>query len=94
MHPRVSLSAISTFRWDLDADLAFYERAGITAIGASLAKLEFINHSEAGDKRRRSPAPGRGSAEGNGAAGNPASMKQASAMRIFPVGVGNLKSSN
>lgn len=40
MHPRVSLSAISTFQWDLDADLAFYERAGITAIGASLAKLE------------------------------------------------------
>ena len=24
MHPRVSLSAISTFGWDLDADLAFY----------------------------------------------------------------------
>jgi sugar phosphate isomerase/epimerase len=40
MHPRVSLSAISTFAWDLDADLAFYERAGVTAIGASLAKLE------------------------------------------------------
>jgi sugar phosphate isomerase/epimerase len=40
VHPRISLSAISTFRWDLDADLAFYERAGITAIGASLAKLE------------------------------------------------------
>jgi sugar phosphate isomerase/epimerase len=40
VHPRVSLSAISTFRWDLDADLAFYERAGVTAIGASLAKLE------------------------------------------------------
>jgi sugar phosphate isomerase/epimerase len=40
VHPRVSLSAISTFQWDLDADLAFYERAGITAIGASLAKLE------------------------------------------------------
>ncbi|HEY8218039.1 MAG TPA: sugar phosphate isomerase/epimerase [Acidimicrobiia bacterium] len=40
MHPRVSLSAISTFQWDLDADLAFYERAGISAIGASLAKLE------------------------------------------------------
>ena len=40
MHPRVSLSAISTFGWDLDADLAFYERAGLTAIGASLAKLE------------------------------------------------------
>lgn len=40
MHPRVSLSAISTFSWTLDEDLAFYEEAGITAIGASLAKLE------------------------------------------------------
>ena len=40
MHPRVSLSAISSFQWTLDEDLAFYERAGITAIGASLAKLE------------------------------------------------------
>ena len=40
MHPRISLSAISTFSWSLDEDLAFYERAGITAIGASLAKLE------------------------------------------------------
>ena len=37
MHPRVSLSAISTFRWTLDEDLAFYADAGITAIGASLA---------------------------------------------------------
>jgi sugar phosphate isomerase/epimerase len=40
VHPRVSLSAISTFAWSLDEDLAFYEQAGITAIGASLAKLE------------------------------------------------------
>ncbi len=40
MHPRVSLSAISSFSWTLDEDLPFYERAGITAIGASLAKLE------------------------------------------------------
>ena len=40
MHDRISLSAISTFAWSLDDDLAFYERAGVTAIGASLAKLE------------------------------------------------------
>ena len=40
MHPRVSLSAISTFRWTLDEDLAFYREAGVDAIGASLAKLE------------------------------------------------------
>ena len=40
MHPRVSLSAISTFPWSLDEDLAFYASAGGTAGGASLAKLE------------------------------------------------------
>ena len=40
MHPRVSLSAISSFSWSLDQDLAFYESAGITNIGASLAKLD------------------------------------------------------
>jgi sugar phosphate isomerase/epimerase len=52
MHPRVSLSAISTFRWDLDQDLAFYERTGITAIGASLAKLEAAG-IDAGAQRLR-----------------------------------------
>jgi sugar phosphate isomerase/epimerase len=40
MHPRASLSAISTFSWELDADLAFYARAGITNVGISVAKLE------------------------------------------------------
>ncbi len=52
MHPRVSLSAISTFQWSLDEDLAFYERAGITAIGASLAKLEAAG-IDAGARRLR-----------------------------------------
>ena len=52
MHPRVSLSAISTFSWSLDDDLAFYERAGITAIGASLAKLEAAGIEE-GARRLR-----------------------------------------
>jgi sugar phosphate isomerase/epimerase len=52
MHPRISLSAISTFEWTLDEDLAFYERSGITAIGASLAKLEATG-VEAGASRLR-----------------------------------------
>ena len=52
MHPRVSLSAISTFSWSLDEDLAFYETAGITAVGASLAKLEAAG-IEAGARRLR-----------------------------------------
>jgi sugar phosphate isomerase/epimerase len=40
VHPRISLSAISTFSWDLDADLRFYADAGITNVGISVAKLE------------------------------------------------------
>jgi len=52
VHDRISLSAISTFRWTLDEDLAFYERAGTTAIGASLAKLEAAG-LDAGARRIR-----------------------------------------
>ena len=40
MHPRISLSAISTFTWSLEEDLAFYADAGITNVGVSVAKLE------------------------------------------------------
>ena len=54
MHPRVSLSAISSFKWTLDEDLAFYERVGITAIGASLAKLEAAGIEEGARRLRDS----------------------------------------
>lgn len=40
MHPRISLSAISSFDWSLDEDLAFWSNAGITNVGVSAAKLE------------------------------------------------------
>ncbi len=40
MHPRVSLSAISTFGWSLAEDLAFYASEGIDHVGTSVAKLE------------------------------------------------------
>jgi sugar phosphate isomerase/epimerase len=40
VHPRISLSAISTFDWSLEEDLAFYADAGITNVGVSVAKLE------------------------------------------------------
>jgi sugar phosphate isomerase/epimerase len=46
MHPRVSLSAISTFSWELDEDLAFYADAGITNVGISAAKLERFGWDE------------------------------------------------
>jgi sugar phosphate isomerase/epimerase len=40
VHPRISLSQLSTWSWTLGQDLAFYERAGVTAIGACVVKLE------------------------------------------------------
>jgi sugar phosphate isomerase/epimerase len=46
VHPRVSLSAISTFSWELDEDLAFYADAGIDNVGISVAKLERFGWEE------------------------------------------------
>jgi sugar phosphate isomerase/epimerase len=46
MHPRTSLSAISTFHWDLDRDLAFYDDAGSTNVGISAAKLDRFGWDE------------------------------------------------
>jgi len=46
VHPRVSLSAISTFTWSLDEDLAFWVDAGITNVGVSAAKLEHAGWEE------------------------------------------------
>src|SRR6266508_710931 len=46
MHPRVSLSAISTFSWELDEDLAFYADAGVDQVGLSVAKLERFGWEE------------------------------------------------
>jgi sugar phosphate isomerase/epimerase len=40
MHPRACLSAISTFKLSLPADLAFWSEHGITNVGVSVAKLE------------------------------------------------------
>jgi sugar phosphate isomerase/epimerase len=40
VHRRVSLSAISTYEWPLERDLAFYADAGITNVGVSVAKVE------------------------------------------------------
>jgi sugar phosphate isomerase/epimerase len=37
---RISVSAICTFNWSLEQDLAFYAQQGITNVGISLVKLE------------------------------------------------------
>jgi sugar phosphate isomerase/epimerase len=40
VHPRISVSAMSTYRWDLEEDLAFWAEADVTNVGVSLRKLE------------------------------------------------------
>lgn len=40
MHPRISVSAISTYALSLVDDLAFWERHGIDHVGVSVAKME------------------------------------------------------
>ena len=40
MHPRISVSAICTFDWTLEQDLAFYAANHVTNVGVSVAKLE------------------------------------------------------
>ena len=44
MHPRVSVSAISTISWSLQEDLAFYRRTGIDQVGISLRKLDVTGY--------------------------------------------------
>ena len=45
-HPRISVSAISTWSWPLEDDLAFYRRAGIDQIGVSLRKLDITGYKK------------------------------------------------
>lgn len=40
MHPRLSVSAVSSWRWSLDDDLRFWDEAGIDHVGLSFRKLE------------------------------------------------------
>jgi sugar phosphate isomerase/epimerase len=40
MHPRISVSALSSVQWTLDQDLAYWDDAGITNVGVWLEKLE------------------------------------------------------
>ncbi len=46
MHPRVCVSAISTFRLSLTGDIAFWRGHGIDRVGVSVAKLEAFGWSE------------------------------------------------
>lgn len=39
MHPRISVNAISSYRWTLDEDLAFYREIGCRHVGLMYSKL-------------------------------------------------------
>lgn len=39
MHPRLSVSEVSSWNWSFDEDLSFYEKAGIDAVGVTMRKL-------------------------------------------------------
>src|SRR5688572_16135065 len=40
MHPQLSVSAVSSWSWTLEEDLAFWAEAGIDHVGLSFRKLE------------------------------------------------------
>ena len=40
MHPRLCVSAVSSYGWTLDQDLTFWEDAGIDRVGLSLRKVD------------------------------------------------------
>src|SRR2546423_7928406 len=46
MHPRVCVSAICTFKQDLEADLGFWAEHAIDCVGVSVAKLEAFGWDE------------------------------------------------
>ncbi len=45
-HPRISVSAISTWSWSIEDDLAFYARNGIDQVGISLRKLDVTGYDK------------------------------------------------
>ena len=50
MHPRASVSAMSSAAWTLEQDLAFWQRAGITNVGLALRKMEAAGLAAAVDR--------------------------------------------
>jgi sugar phosphate isomerase/epimerase len=52
VHPRVSVSAVSSLTWTLDEDLRFWESAGIEHVGLSFRKLKDAGLPTAADRVR------------------------------------------
>ncbi len=53
MHPRLSVSQVSSRDWSIDDDLGFYDEVGIDAIGVSFAKLAATDDPIAAAERIR-----------------------------------------
>jgi sugar phosphate isomerase/epimerase len=53
VHPRLSVSAVSSWRWTLDEDLAFWDAAGFGHVGLSFRKLEDEGTQRAVDRVAR-----------------------------------------
>jgi sugar phosphate isomerase/epimerase len=58
VHPRACVSAISTFRFSLPEDVAFWRRHDITTVGVSVAKLEAYGWDRGVDVVRRAVEDG------------------------------------
>jgi len=54
MHPRLSVSGVCTFTWDLGRDVDFWADAGVTRVGIPYIKLEAMGWDASVDLVRRS----------------------------------------
>jgi sugar phosphate isomerase/epimerase len=79
VHPRLSVSAISTFSWDLERDLRFWAAAGITNVGVSLKKLRDYG-VEKGVERMRAAGVAVSNVIGTGTSGIDAGIDTAAAL--------------
>jgi sugar phosphate isomerase/epimerase len=52
VHPRLSVSAVSSWRQDFDEDLALWERLGVDHVGLSLRKCESVGMERAAQRLR------------------------------------------
>jgi sugar phosphate isomerase/epimerase len=52
VHPRLSVSAVSSWAWTFDEDLRYWDQAGIEHVGLSFRKLEDVGLEEAARRIR------------------------------------------
>ena len=79
MHPRLSVSAISTYAWGLERDIEFWAATGVTNVGVSMAKLDAYG-VEQGLRRLRDAGVHVGNVIGTGTSGLATGIDVASAL--------------